>query len=63
MSWTNESKAWIYLSKVVEGGGWVMARQGETFVALYSHQPAVWTESSEYRDREVLKYFSVLNIF
>ena len=31
-----------------------MARQGETYVALYSHQPAVWTENSEYRDRELV---------
>ena len=31
-----------------------MGRQGETYVALYSHQPAVWTENSEYRDRELV---------
>ena len=32
-----------------------MARQGETYVALYSHQPAVWTDNSQYRDREALQ--------
>ena len=30
-----------------EEGGWVVARQGDSFTALYSHQPAVWWGESE----------------
>ena len=40
--------------EVVEGGGWVMARQGETFVALYSQQDMTWTDNTQYLDRELV---------
>ena len=30
-----------------EEGGWVVARQGDSFTALYSHQPADWWGESE----------------
>ena len=34
--------------EVVEAAGWVTGRKGDGYLALYSHQPAVWAEDNEY---------------
>ena len=40
--------------EVLEDGHWILGRQERTFVALYSHQPTVWSETEEFVDREVI---------
>ena len=44
--------------EVVEGSGWVVGRQGETFLALYSYQVQSWTDNPQYLDRELVAHGS-----
>ena len=48
------TRRWPGYDEVVEEGHWILGRQGRTFVALYSHQPTVWSETEEFVDREVI---------
>ncbi len=40
--------------QVIERGGWILARRGEGYLALWSHRPYAWTREGEWQDREIV---------
>ena len=48
---TNMTHAHFYkpgFDQVVETDQWILGRQGDTYVALYSYQTMVWSQQPEY---------------